>query len=98
MNTTREDISKYERELGEINKQLTELEDRKSKLIRVGVRIEGALAYMRSKEQEQLAAEAADKAGKAAAPAAPAEPPAPPAPADSAEPETAPAEQTSAPA
>jgi hypothetical protein len=71
-----EDKKKYEGELNEINKRLQALDDEKSRLIRVGVRIEGALAYINGALADQ--AEAAKKAA-APAPEAPAAAPAEPA-------------------
>lgn len=53
---TRLDIEKYERELKEVNKKLEELDGQRGQVVRVGVRIEGIIAYLRNKEQEQLAA------------------------------------------
>jgi hypothetical protein len=67
-----EDKKKYEGELNEINKRLQVLDDEKARLVRVGVRIEGALAYINGALAEQ--AEAAKKAAATDAPAAAPEP------------------------
>jgi predicted nuclease with TOPRIM domain len=61
MNYT-EDQKKYEGELNEINKRLTAIDDERDRLVRVGVRIEGALAYINGKLKEL-----ADDAAKSAA-------------------------------
>jgi chromosome segregation ATPase len=53
MNDLQNDVKKYESELGEINKRLQALDDERTKLVRIGVRIEGALAYIQSKIREE---------------------------------------------
>lgn len=47
-----EDLKKYEKELTDINQKLTELETQKEKILRVGIRIEGIVAYLRAKMAE----------------------------------------------
>jgi hypothetical protein len=59
-----EDKKKYEAELGEINRRLQSIDEEKSRLVRIGVRIEGAIAYING-----ALADEAEKAKKAAAPA-----------------------------
>lgn len=62
MEDPKSEIAKYQAELTDINKQLAQLDDKKNQLIRIGVRIEGILAYLQQKEQA-LAAELAKAAG-----------------------------------
>jgi prefoldin subunit 5 len=45
----KEDIKKYEEELVRLQKQVEELDKRKAEIMRVGVRIEGAMAYIKAK-------------------------------------------------
>lgn len=48
-----EDLQKYEAELISLNKQLTELDERKTNILRQGYRIEGIVAYIRAKQNEK---------------------------------------------
>jgi predicted nucleotide-binding protein (sugar kinase/HSP70/actin superfamily) len=57
MNETKSDLAKYENELAEVNKRLTEIDNQRNNIVRVGVRIEGIIAYLKNKEQELLAAD-----------------------------------------
>jgi hypothetical protein len=43
------DCKKYESELVNINKQLADMDQRKQELIRIGNRVEGAIAYIKLK-------------------------------------------------
>ena len=45
----RDDIRKYEGELEKLQQQLEELDKKRAEIQRVGVRIEGAIAYIRLK-------------------------------------------------
>ena len=55
MGEVKKEIAKFESELAEIQKKLAEIDNNRNQVVRVGVRIEGILAYLRNKEQELLA-------------------------------------------
>lgn len=55
MNEVKKEIAKYESELEQVNKKLTEIDNSRGQVVRVGVRLEGIIAYLRNKEQELLA-------------------------------------------
>lgn len=47
-----DELGKYQTELGEVNRRLQDLEDQKTKLVRLGVRLEGVIAYLNLKAAE----------------------------------------------
>lgn len=55
-----EERKKYEAEMTEVQKRVQSLDDERAKLIRIGVRLEGVLAFISQKEREL-----ADEAKKA---------------------------------
>ena len=57
MNTV-EELKKYEAELATINSKLIELEGQKDKILRVGIRVEGVVAFLRGKIEEEAKADA----------------------------------------
>ena len=48
----KEDLGKFEKDLESINKKLESLEAEKRELYKIGLRLEGAIAYIRSKQAQ----------------------------------------------
>jgi hypothetical protein len=75
------ELQKYINDVKSLNAQLQELEAQKSRILQVGTRIEGVIAYLRSKLTAEELAIIDSFNSQPAAPAAPAAP-AEPAPAE----------------
>lgn len=47
------ELKKYEKQLTDVNSKLSELDDNRTKIIRLGIRLEGIVQYLRQKEEEE---------------------------------------------
>jgi hypothetical protein len=59
------ELAKYEAELAEVGKRLSGIDEQRSQVIRIGMRLEGVVAYLRGKKQNALATDAIAHAAQA---------------------------------